>query len=183
MQYPVRRMILKKIGITVTLLLLMTTGLNMNAMAGELNSGSDTADLLDTATSAGSFTKLLAAIDAAGLTDELKGEGPYTVFAPDDQAFARFVSNWPGTLNNLLLPENVGLLRQLLKYHVVPGKVVAADITAAMSITTLEGVDVRLTKSNGVMVDYANVTIPDIATSNGVIHVIDAVLIPGSPPS
>jgi uncharacterized surface protein with fasciclin (FAS1) repeats len=135
-------------------------------------------DIVDTAVQAGSFTTLVAAIQAAGLVDALKADGPYTVFAPSDEAFARFEQHWPGTLENLLKPENKETLAALLKYHVVPGTVMAADIKGEMRPASLQGSKLLVTTENGVMVDYAHVVSADIETSNGVIHVIDAVIIP-----
>lgn len=133
------------------------------------------ADIVDTAVAAGSFTTLVAAVEAAGLVETLKGEGPFTVFAPTDAAFAALPA---GTVDNLLLPENKEQLTSILTYHVVPGAVMSTDLTDGMEAATVQGGDVTITTEGGVKVNDANVTQADIATSNGVIHVIDAVIMP-----
>jgi len=133
------------------------------------------ADLVDTAV-AGRFNTLAAAIKAAGLVDALKGPGPFTVFAPTDAAFAKLP---PGALENLLKPENKEQLRKILTYHVVAGEVMAKDVVTLDSAKTLEGSNLTIHAGNGgVMVNNAHVTKTDIAASNGVIHVIDTVLLP-----
>ncbi len=133
------------------------------------------ADIVDTAI-AGHFTTLAAAVKAAGLVDTLKGPGPFTVFAPTDEAFAKLP---PGTLESLLKPENKAKLQSILTYHVVAGKVMAADVMKLSSAKTVEGESVTINmKNGGVMVDNAHVTKTDIMASNGVIHVIDTVLLP-----
>lgn len=133
-------------------------------------------DLVDTAVAAGSFKTLAAAVKAAGLVDTLKGEGPFTVFAPTDEAFAKLPA---GTVESLLLPENKDKLVAILTYHVVAGKVLAADVVELKSAKTVNGKDVMIKVSdNGVMVDAAKVVATDIEASNGVIHVIDSVLLP-----
>ena len=133
-------------------------------------------DIVDTAVAAGSFKTLAAALDAAGLVATLKGPGPFTVFAPTDAAFAKLPA---GTLDNLLKPENKAKLASILTYHVVPGKVMAADVVKLKSAKTVEGQSVKIAVTGGkVSVDGANVTSTDIAASNGVIHVIDAVILP-----
>ena len=133
------------------------------------------ADLVDTAV-AGRFNTLVAALKAAGLVDTLKGPGPFTVFAPTDEAFARLP---PGTLENLLKPENKDQLRKILTYHVVAGQVTAKDVLKRDSAKTLEGGSLTIHSGNGgVMVNNAHVTKTDVAASNGVIHVIDTVLLP-----
>lgn len=133
-------------------------------------------DIVDTAVNAGTFTKLAAALQAAGLVETLKGDGPFTVFAPTDEAFAKLPS---GTVEMLLKPENKEKLASILTYHVVPGKVMAADVVNLKNATTVEGTDVDIKVDDGkVMVDKANVVKTDIACSNGVIHVIDAVIMP-----
>ncbi len=135
-----------------------------------------TADIVDTAVSAGSFNTLVAAVKAAGLVDTLKGEGPFTVFAPTDEAFAKLPA---GTVEDLLKPENKAKLQAILTYHVVPGKVLAADVVKLTSATTVQGQDVGIKVSDaGVSVDNALVVKTDIETSNGVIHVIDSVILP-----
>ncbi len=134
-------------------------------------------DIVDTAVSAGSFTTLVAAVKAAGLVETLKGKGPFTVFAPTDAAFARLPK---GTLASLLKPENKAKLVSILTYHVLPGKVMSGDIAGKkLSVATVEGSKVSVNASSGVMVDGANVTKADIVASNGVIHVIDQVILPG----
>lgn len=135
-------------------------------------------DIVDTAVADGRFTTLAAALGAAELIDTLKGEGPFTVFAPTDDAFAALPE---GTVESLLLPENKQALTDILTYHVVAGKVMAADVTALTSATTVLGKDVAIKVDMGnVYINEAKVIITDIETSNGVIHVIDAVLLPPS---
>ncbi len=135
------------------------------------------ADIVDTAASAGQFETLVAAVKAAGLVDTLKGEGPFTVFAPTDEAFAKLPA---GTVEDLLKPENQDKLVAILTYHVVPGKVMSADIAGKTTeATTLEGDALTINAmSDGVSVDNAKVIQADIETSNGVIHVIDTVVMP-----
>ena len=133
-------------------------------------------DIVDTAVDAGSFNPLVAAVQAAGLVDALKADGPYTVFAPTDEAFAKLPA---GTVDNLLKPENIEQLRAVLTYHVVPGKIMAKDVTKMSNGTTLQGESLSFEVKDGkVMVDNAQVIKADIATSNGVIHVIDTVVLP-----
>jgi uncharacterized surface protein with fasciclin (FAS1) repeats len=133
-------------------------------------------DIVDTAVAAGSFKTLAAALKAAGLVDTLKGEGPFTVFAPTDEAFAKLPA---GTVENLLKPENKAKLTAILTYHVVPGNVMAADVMKLKTAKTVQGGSVKIAAANGkVMIDKATVTKADIAASNGVIHVIDTVLMP-----
>ena len=133
-------------------------------------------DIVDTAVEAGSFTTLAGALKAAGLVETLKGEGPFTVFAPTDDAFNKLPA---GALEDLLKAENKHKLQAILKYHVVPGKVMAADVTKIKSAKTVLGQDLTIAVEDGkVMVDDATVTQTDIACSNGVIHVIDAVVMP-----
>jgi uncharacterized surface protein with fasciclin (FAS1) repeats len=131
------------------------------------------ADIIDTAVSAGSFTTLVAAIQAAGLVDTLKGAGPFTVFAPTDDAFAKLPE---GTVDALL--KDIPQLKKILTYHVVSGSVMAADVVKLTSAATVEGSEVKIDASNGVKVNDATVVTPDVAADNGVIHVIDTVLIP-----
>lgn len=133
-------------------------------------------DIVDTAVAAGSFETLVQAVQAAGLVETLKGEGPFTVFAPTDEAFGKLPA---GTLDDLLKPENKEQLTGILTYHVVPGKVMAADVVGLESATTVNGRDLSIKVENGtVMVDGATVVQTDIECSNGVIHVIDAVMLP-----
>ena len=148
------------------------------ATASYADSHAGMADIVDTAVEAGSFTTLVAAVQAAGLEETLRGDGPFTVFAPTDEAFAALPE---GTVENLLLPENIETLQAVLTYHVLPGKVMSADIAGQeLSVTTVEGSDVSVNATDGVMVDGASVVTADIETSNGVIHVIDAVILPPS---
>jgi uncharacterized surface protein with fasciclin (FAS1) repeats len=134
------------------------------------------ADIVETAVSAGSFNTLVAAVKAAGLVDTLKGAGPFTVFAPNDAAFAKLPA---GTVENLLKPENHEKLVSILTYHVVPGKVMSSDIAGKqMEVKSVEGAMIDIDARNGVMVDNAHVTGADIGASNGVIHVIDTVIMP-----
>lgn len=139
-------------------------------------SKSKSKDIVDVASSAGSFNTLVAAVKAAGLVETLKGEGPYTVFAPTDEAFAKLPE---GTVENLLKPENREKLRAILTYHVVPGKVTAKQVVKLSEAKTAQGQLVSIRTSDGaVMVDEARVVQTDIKASNGVIHVIDSVMIP-----
>lgn len=147
------------------------------ALATSAFAGSATKDIVDTAAAAGDFGTLLAAAEAAGLVDTLKSEGPFTVFAPTDAAFAALPE---GTVEELLLPENKDALAAILTYHVIPGKVMSTDLTNDMEAATVNGDTVVIDLDNGVMVDNANVTAADIETTNGVIHVIDAVIMPGA---
>lgn len=133
------------------------------------------ADIVDTAV-AGKFNTLVAAVKAAGLVDTLKGPGPFTVFAPTDEAFAKLP---PGTLEMLLKPENKAKLQSILKYHVVAGKVMAHDVMNLHSAQTVEGQNITIeTMNGGVMVNNVHVIKTDIVASNGVIHVIDGVILP-----
>ncbi|MBL6903953.1 fasciclin domain-containing protein [Gammaproteobacteria bacterium] len=133
-------------------------------------------DIVDTAIAAGQFGTLVAAVQAAGLVDVLKGDGPFTVFAPTDEAFAALPA---GTVENLLKPENKDQLTAILTYHVVPGKIMSADIAGKTAeVTTVQGSDISVNAMNGVMVDNATVVAADIEADNGVIHVIDQVVMP-----
>ncbi|OWY05848.1 MULTISPECIES: fasciclin domain-containing protein [Thioclava] len=132
-------------------------------------------DIVDTAVNAGSFETLVAAVQAAGLVDTLKGEGPFTVFAPTDEAFAALPE---GTVDDLLKPENKDKLTSILTYHVVPGKVMSGDLSDGMMAATVQGSEVTIKTDPAVMVDDASVTQADIEASNGVIHVIDKVIMP-----
>jgi uncharacterized surface protein with fasciclin (FAS1) repeats len=132
-------------------------------------------DIVDTAIDAGTFGTLVAAVQAADLVDTLKSEGPFTVFAPTDEAFAALPE---GTVESLLLPENKDQLIAILTYHVVAGKVMSTDLTDDMEAATVQGSTITIDLDNGVMVEQANVITADIETSNGVIHVIDAVILP-----
>jgi uncharacterized surface protein with fasciclin (FAS1) repeats len=135
-----------------------------------------TKDIVDTAVAAGSFTTLAKALEAAGLVETLKGAGPFTVFAPTDEAFAKLPA---GTLDTLLKPENRAKLTRILTYHVVPGRVMAADVVKLHSATAVSGDTIAIaTHGGGVTVDNAHLVKTDIVATNGVIHVIDAVILP-----
>lgn len=137
---------------------------------------SEIKDIVDTAIGAGSFKTLVAAVAAAGLVETLKSSGPFTVFAPTDEAFAKLPK---GTVESLLLPENKEKLVAVLTYHVVSGKVMASDVVKLKSAKTVNGKEATIKVSDeGVMVDAAKVVTTDIEASNGVIHVIDSVILP-----
>jgi len=148
-------------------------------VAGPVMGGAPSAakqDIVDTAVSAGTFNTLVAAVQAAELVEALKGDGPFTVFAPTDEAFAALPD---GTVESLLLPENQEQLQAILLYHVVPGTIMAADIGSGAQPATLQGATIDVIGSaSGVTVNGANVIAADVVTSNGVIHVIDAVILP-----
>jgi uncharacterized surface protein with fasciclin (FAS1) repeats len=133
------------------------------------------ANIVDTAVNAGSFNTLIAAVKAAGLADTLKGAGPYTLFAPNDAAFAKLPA---GTVDALL--KDLPKLKKILTYHVVSGKVTAADVSKLKSAKTVEGSDVKIDISNGVKINDSKVTTADVAADNGVIHIIDTVLMPAA---
>jgi len=133
-------------------------------------------DIVDTAVSAGDFNTLVAALKAADLVETLRSDGPFTVFAPTDAAFAKLPE---GTLDELLKPENKAKLQSILTYHVVPGRYTAQDVMSMSSAKTVNGQNFQIRQENGgVMVDNAKVVKADIMTRNGVIHVIDAVILP-----
>lgn len=132
-------------------------------------------DIVDTAVGAGDFTTLVAAVEAAGLVETFKGEGPFTLFAPTDAAFAALPA---GTVETLLKPENKDQLVSILTYHVVPGAVMSSDLTEGMTAATVQGADVTFTLEGGAKVNDASITTADIAASNGVIHVTDKVIMP-----
>ncbi len=146
--------------------LMMTAGV---ASAQEMN-------IVETAVDAGIFNTLVAAVEAAGLVETLTGEGPFTVFAPTDEAFAALPE---GTVESLLLPENLDTLVAILTYHVIPGAVMSADIAGqTLDVATVQGGEIHIDATDGVMINDATVITADIAASNGVIHVIDTVLMP-----
>jgi uncharacterized surface protein with fasciclin (FAS1) repeats len=150
--------------------MILTAGLSIGAVAAQAD------DIVDTAVAAGQFNTLVAAVQAAGLVDTLKGEGPFTVFAPTDEAFAKLPA---GTVDGLLKPENLAQLVAVLTYHVVPGKVMAADIAGkALSVDTVQGGALNVDATNGVKINDATVVTADVEADNGVIHVIDTVLLP-----
>ncbi len=157
---------------TLTILALVTFGV----MAGGSYKNKKQ-DIVDTAVAAGTFNTLVAAVKAADLVDTLKGDGPFTVFAPTDEAFAKLPA---GTLENLLKPENKDQLAAILTYHVVSGKVKAKDVVKLDNATTVQGSDVDIMVKDGAVVlnGNSNVVKTDIKTSNGVIHVIDTVILP-----
>ncbi|NKB32408.1 MAG: fasciclin domain-containing protein [Pseudomonadales bacterium] len=133
-------------------------------------------DIVDTAVAAGQFNTLVAAVQAAGLVDVLKGEGPFTVFAPTDEAFAALPA---GTVENLLKPENKDQLVAVLTYHVVSGKIMSSDIAGKTAeVASVQGSELSVDATDGVKVDNANVVAADIETDNGVIHIIDQVVLP-----
>ena len=148
---------------TTLIALALTAGATFTAMAQ---------DIVDTAAKAGNFKTLVAAVQAAGLVDTLKGTGPFTVFAPTDEAFAKIPK---ATLDGLLADK--AALAKVLTYHVVPGKVMAKDVKAG-KVKTVQGQEITVTTSMGVMVDQSKVVATDVAASNGVIHAIDTVLMP-----
>ena len=137
--------------------------------------GGHSKDIVDTAAGAGDFTTLVAAVEAAGLVETLKGEGPFTVFAPTDAAFAALPE---GTVDTLLKPENKDQLVSILTYHVVPGKVMSGDLSDDMTAATVQGGEITIDLDDGVMVNDAKVVTADIEAENGVIHVIDKVIMP-----
>jgi len=144
------------------------------ALAGTVRSAD--LDIVDTAVGAGNFQTLAAALEAAGLIETLKGDGPFTVFAPTDEAFAKLPA---GTVENLLKPENRDQLTAILTYHVVPGRVTAEQVVGLESAATVNGQSVAIKiAGDKVMIDEANVVAADIMASNGVIHVIDSVILP-----
>lgn len=146
------------------------------SLAGGGGYSKDKKDIVDIAASNDDFTTLVAAVQAAGLVDTLKGDGPFTVFAPTNEAFAKLPE---GTVDSLLLPENKDKLIAILTYHVVPGKVLAADVVELNSAKTVQGGEIAIkADTDGVSVDNAKVVATDITASNGVIHVIDEVIIP-----
>lgn len=160
---------MKRIALALTLLVV---SMSLVASAGSMGKK----DIVDTAVAAGDFKTLATALQAAGLVDTLKGKGPFTVFAPTDEAFAKLPA---GTVEDLLKPENHEKLVSILTYHVVPGKVMAKDVVKLHEAKTVNGKDLKVTADGGkVMVDNANVVKTDIACSNGVIHVIDSVILP-----
>lgn len=132
-------------------------------------------DIVDTAAGNDNFSTLVAAVKAAGLVETLKGDGPFTVFAPTNEAFAALPA---GTVEDLLKPENKDKLTAILTYHVVPGKVMSTDLKDDMTAKTAQGGDIKIDLDNGPMVNEANIVTADISTDNGVIHVIDKVILP-----
>lgn len=164
-------------ALTASLVVVLTALVTLPAQAQ--NKSKKTADIVQTAQNAGTFTTLVAALQAADLVEALKGEGPFTVFAPTDSAFAALPD---GTLDNLLKPKNKSKLQSILKYHVVQGKATASAVTGMEEAETLEGSTVGIQVKDGTVTltgkNNATVTATDIMASNGVIHVIDTVLMP-----
>ena len=175
---------------TLTLTLIATAALSAPAFAGCGACGGEAhtakaahehpkhagMDIVDMAAHTGTFKTLVTAVKAAGLVETLKADGPFTVFAPTDEAFAKLPE---GTIASLLKPENKAELQAILTYHVVPGKVMAKDVVNLKSATTVQGSKVKIKMDNGaVMIDGAKVVQADVSTTNGVIHVIDSVIIP-----
>jgi len=159
---------LKLFALALALVAALTLSLPATAAANK--------DIVDTAVAGGQFNTLAKALQAAGLVDTLKGPGPFTVFAPTDEAFAKLPA---GTLDDLLKPENKEKLVAILTYHVVPGRVTAKQVVKLHDAKTVNGKEVKIMTEGGkVMVDNANVVKTDIECSNGVIHVIDTVLLP-----
>lgn len=154
-------------------LMLTTAALTFAALPAFADSHGAKKDIVDTAVAAGQFSTLVTAVTAAGLVDTLKGEGPFTVFAPNDAAFAKIPK---ADLDALLADKEK--LSAVLTYHVVPGKMMAADLAGKTALKTVQGGELTLDTSNGVTVDGASVISADIETSNGVIHVIDSVVLP-----
>lgn len=158
---------MKVLRLFSTLVLMLFTVSAANAMSK---------DIVDTAAGAGQFKTLVAAVKAAGLVDTLKGDGPFTVFAPTDEAFAKLPD---GTVDDVLKPENKDKLVAILTYHVVPGKIMSGDISGKTTeVKTVQGDTLNVDATNGVKVDKAKVVKADIDASNGVIHVIDTVVMP-----
>ena len=161
---------MKRIYVMICSALLLVLSFNSSAFAGSKK------DIVDTAVAAGDFKILAAALQAAGLVDTLKGTGPFTVFAPTDEAFAKLPA---GTVEDLLKPENRQKLISILTYHVVAGDVMAKDVVKLHEAKTVNGQDVKIMVEGGnVMVDNSTVTKTDIQCTNGMIHVIDSVLLP-----
>jgi uncharacterized surface protein with fasciclin (FAS1) repeats len=178
-----RYLILMVVALMVVPLVIAACGSTTDEAAAPMTSPSPSPtmaqkDIVDTAVGAGSFTTLVTAVQAAGLEETLRGEGPYTVFAPTDDAFAAV----PKETLDALLADPKGALTDVLTYHVVPGKVMSTDLSDGMMVDTVNGAQLKVTvKDDGtVMINDATVTTADIETSNGVIHVIDTVLVPAS---
>ncbi len=165
-----------KINFTKTLIAAVAAFAAAFGVANADHHGKAKKDIVDTAVAAGDFTTLAAALEAAGLVETLKGEGPFTVFAPTDAAFAKLPE---GAVENLLKPKNKDQLIAVLTYHVLPGKVMSGDIAGkTLDVETVQGSTISVDATDGVKVDDASVTKADIKASNGVIHVIDAVVMP-----
>ncbi len=155
-------------------LTLSACGSDSETVTDSMTEEASVGTIVDIAVGAGNFSTLVAAVTAADLVETLSGTGPFTVFAPTDEAFAALPA---GVLDALLLPENKAVLAQILTYHVVSGTVMAADVTDG-DVATVEGSNIKLSTANGVTVNGANVVTADVMASNGVIHAIDAVILP-----
>jgi uncharacterized surface protein with fasciclin (FAS1) repeats len=170
------RVIQRTVSIATATLLFVGMTASLSAIAGGHESEAEEADIIDVAVSAGQFNTLAAALDAADLVTTLKGNGPFTVFAPTDAAFAALPE---GTVESLLKPENRDQLISILTYHVVPGKVMAADVVKLKEAATVNGANLAIKTVDGnVLIDEATVVATDVEASNGVIHVIDKVILP-----
>jgi uncharacterized surface protein with fasciclin (FAS1) repeats len=173
--------IMKKLRLGAMTALALAAALTLSACGSDSENATDSmagqesvGTIVDVAVGAGNFSTLVAAVTAADLVETLSGTGPFTVFAPTDEAFAALPA---GVLDALLLPENKALLAQILTYHVVSGAVMAADVTDG-DVATVEGQNIKLSTSGGVTVNGAKVVAADVLASNGVIHAIDAVILP-----
>ena len=170
------RIITKATQIVAATLIVFGFSASITAVADHHGMKPKTVNIVDTAVAAGDFTTLAAALDAAGLVSTLQGDGPFTVFAPTDAAFSKLPA---GTIENLLKPENRDQLIAILTYHVVPGKVMASDVVNLSQATTVNGADVAIeVVGSSVRINDATVVATDVAASNGVIHVIDTVILP-----
>jgi uncharacterized surface protein with fasciclin (FAS1) repeats len=170
------RVINKAVPLVTAAMMLTAMAASLSAIAGGHSSNSDKGDIVDVAVSAGQFNTLAAALEAADLVSTLKGDGPFTVFAPTDEAFEKLPE---GTLESLLKPENRDQLISILTYHVVPGKVMAGDVATLSQAETVNGanISIRIVDDN-VLINDATVLAADVDASNGVIHVIDKVILP-----
>lgn len=166
----------RMISLLMAVVGLVVLSVPASAQYGRMSPYADEKDIVETAVSAGSFTTLVAAVQAAGLVETLKGEGPFTVFAPTDEAFAKLPA---GTLEELLRPENRSKLQSILTYHVVPGRLLAEEVVGLKSAQTAQGQELMISLKDGAaMVDDACIVKTDVMASNGVIHVIDSVILP-----
>lgn len=170
------RVINKAVPFVTAAMMLTAMAASLSAIAGGQYPKTEKADIVDVAVSAGQFNTLAAALEAADLVSTLKGDGPFTVFAPTDEAFAKLPE---GTLNSLLKPENRDRLISILTYHVVPGKVMASDVVTLSEAETVNGGSVSIkVVDDKVLINEATVVATDVDASNGVIHVIDKVILP-----
>jgi uncharacterized surface protein with fasciclin (FAS1) repeats len=175
MEKVMKKWIDRSLPVAVASLIVVGFSASLTAVAGEYGAGKS-ADIVDTAVGAGQFNTLAAALEAADLVTTLKGDGPFTVFAPTDDAFAKLPE---GTVETLLKPENRDQLVAILTYHVVPGKVMAADVVSLSEATTVNGADIEIeVDGEKVRINDATVVAADVSASNGVIHVIDTVILP-----